>query len=143
MSIIKAIWDELFLYDDLRDAVLSYAPRNVASYSLLTLAVHDLEVDTMFRLLEFAMDANQQITLSTYHCIVQRLEQENKWAVVKEQRMMIGKIWNHSVPLLENRTTQKRSIGYWFGLMMRVCSRFRLIELKARINSFFVQRRFF
>ena len=69
-GIIKAIWDRLFHHDVIREAVLHYSNRNVASYSLMTLAVHDPEMDTFERLLVEAIDAYQNITLAVYNTVL-------------------------------------------------------------------------
>ena len=141
VSIIKAIWEELFHNTDLKDAVLGYSNKNVASYSLLTLTNYDPEMNTLMKLFNEAMEARQQITLSTYHCIVSRLSKISKWLITAEQLSMIGIIWKQSLPLLRDRIFHRRSNEHWFGLMIRVCDRFNLNELKSTIKSSYLYSR--
>ena len=130
VGIIKAIWDELFLRDNLRDDVLHYATRNVASYSLQTLAAHDPEMDTLTKLFKFAMKTEQKITLTTYNCIACRLE-----IMDKEQLSMISTMWNRSIPLLKSGSNHTRANDNWYELMEKVCDRFNLTHLKSAIRT--------
>ena len=118
VGVIKAIWDELLLHDVLKEAVLSYSSKNVASHSLLTLAVHDPEMDTFERLLIEAIDANQNITLAVYNFIIQRLKSIPEEELSAGHRSLIRAVWKHSVPLLLNPLVAESTKLEWTALMM-------------------------
>ena len=115
--------------------MLTCAPRNVASYSLMTLAVHDWGMGTLIKLFETAVDAKQQITLATYNCIVRRLEKIGRWKITMGQKSMMHVIWDQSIPLLKDRRTDKGTRDNWYRLVIRVCDRLCLSSLKSMIRE--------
>ena len=143
--IIKAIWDRLLCDDrharDLRDAVLHYADKNVASYSLKTLAVDRPDNDqgilaTLMKLLNVSMEANQNIKLATYNCVIRRLKEIPNDSISLEQLGLIRKIWNKS-KLDANIKIRGEARLKWGELMLAVCHRFNLKELEAEVKMYY------
>ena len=142
VSIIKAIWEALFHHDALRDAVLSYESRNVASFSLSTLATHynKLEgpsLDTFVRIFVSALKANQQITLETYSCIARRLG--NITSVDTNQQHVIGialdVIWSKVMPLLKGALSHRKRRG-WVICMVKISDTLKLVTLSEKVRLY-------
>ena len=137
VRIIKAVWDELLSHVDLRDAVLHDASRNVASYSLLSLANNHMNYDgrilaTLVKLFHVSDKAYQQITSSTYNCVVRRLEKISPQFFKRKHRRIISKIWKHVRPRLQDKQFAFRD--EWTELMLNVCRKFELTILKGRMK---------
>ena len=132
--IIKVVWDAVFHREDLKIAVMHHSERNVASYSLRTLAIHHMNADhniltTFFRLFYESMKAKQQITLATYSCVVRRLSWISKRFVAIKHKEMVITIWDE----VNSRLKDKDDWDKWLGLMTQVCRKFGMVELIERI----------
>ena len=136
VNVIKAIWDGIFCNSDLKYAVLQYATQNVASYSLMTLAVHHPSFDTFERLLFEAMDADQQITLVVYNCIARRLIEIPSEMVNDRHRSLVESIWRNSIPLMQKSNITQEQKVEWMALMMGICDVYRLECLEECIKTY-------
>ena len=135
-EIIKAIWDAICPHIGLKNAVLNYATRNVASYSLMTLAVHHPSYDSFERLLSEAMSADQQITLVVYNSCVQRLRSIPREWVTDRHRKLVRSIWNNMMPLLVESDVTKHQRRIWISSILRTCDVYGLAYLTDRIKSY-------
>ena len=139
VRIIKAIWDGIFQNVELKDAVLNYGydKKNVASYSLNTLAIHHMDCDSeildlLMRLFNESIAANQQITLKTFYCIIWRLEKISRRFVTQQQTRMIETIWAEVVHRLQHHPFWDD----WVETMRRISHKFALVQLRHRIRAF-------
>ena len=134
VNIIKAIWDDLFRRDDMKDDVLRIL--NVASYSLMTLAMYHPSHDTFERLLFEAMDANQQITLVVYSCCVRKLKSIPSERVTERHHALVHSIWNNMMPLLQESDASRYQKLKWISSVLKLCSVYRLAQLEQTIKAF-------
>ena len=137
VRIIKAVWDAIFPRDKLKDAVLRDASRNVASYSLLSLANNHMNYDdgileTLVKLFEESTKANQKITSATHNCVVHRLEKISPQIFKKKHKRMIARVWKQVRPRLQHKQDAFRD--EWLDLMFHVCRKFELTILKGKIH---------
>ena len=139
--VIKAIWDRILHQSALKNAVLHNKNKNVASYSLKTLAVHHMCYDqgilsTFLKLLVQSMRTEQDITLTTYNCIVRRLLRISTRLVDETHRTMMTKIWPKVKYRLRYQTGKMKED--WARLMFQVCHKFEMTELTERVNDFWM-----
>ena len=139
VNIIKAIWDAIIHQPHLKNAVLQYDNKNVASYSLMTLAVHHMDHDreiltTLMKLFDESLRAKQRVTLATYNCVVRRLDKLHYCFFKKRHRLMMDEIWVEVMPRLPYHQEHVRE--EWVELMLNVCHNFGLVDLKKRVAEY-------
>ena len=136
-GIIKAIWNELFHHPTIMNAVLHDITRNVASYSLRSLAVYDHNTSTMMRLLDESMKAKQQITLATYECVISRLGKIpiHKRPLTGKDINTIYRIWVESTVSLKYVHPKTRQA--WKDFMLQTCWDLKLPSLTQKIKAFY------
>ena len=132
LAVIKAIWDALLLHTEIEKAVLHDSSRNVASFSLMTLAVFDDSLNTTMKLVHDAMIADQKITLATYNCVLRRLSKSNASEVTAEHMIAIEKIWGRTINILKSVDSARRQ--NWYELMLTVCVRFRMTRMAMTVQ---------
>ena len=137
VSIIKAIWDEIFHHPSTMNAVLYDITRNVASYSLRSLAVYDHNTSTMMRLLDESMLSKQQITLATYECVIRRLSKLRtpKRLLTPKEIGAIYRVWAKSTALIKSVHPKTRQA--WKDFMLQTCWDLRLPSLTQRVKTFY------
>ena len=140
-NLIKASWNGLHHQHSLKRAVLYYGTRNVASFSLMTLAVHDVASDTFIRLFVDAMDAEQRITLKTFNCIVRNLGNIPINFITQNQVMAISIVWGKVVEQLEQNQSSYRERREWVFLMREICDRLRLDDLAANVRAYHARQK--
>merc|ERR1712157_184946 len=105
MPVIKAIWNKLLEHPVIERAILHDSSKNVASFSLMTLAVFDVTLDTTMPLVYDALIANQKITLQTYNCVLRRLYKCNLTNVdarhVELGMSAVEMIWDRTLEILQ------------------------------------------
>ena len=85
--LIKSIWSAILPNQVLSRLILSgYGVDNVASYSLLTLAIYDVELNTAMNLLNATQSRQQIISLMTLKSVMEKLlhydkKREYRWAI--------------------------------------------------------------
>ena len=136
-DIIRAIWNGLYHQPDLKRAVLYFGTRNVASFSLMTLAVHNITSTTFIRLFEDSMVADQRISLNTYDCIARNLGDISKRDITARQLTAIDMVWQKVSVLLTNNKEKRE----WITLMLHICNRFKMGDLAGRVWAYVMDQR--
>ena len=134
VGIIQAIWHQLFYHHDVKSAVLDYDTRNVASYSLMSLAVYESNFDIFLRLFNESMNADQQITLATYNCIVRRLGRIPREKFNHQHMAAIDTVWSKVTPSFAYMNKWDRQ--KWVREMLQICQKFELFELALKVKAF-------
>lgn len=130
VNVIKEIWNGIFLRAGLKIVVLHFGGRNVASYSLATLAVeHKKEnpeiLATLIRLLEESIAENHLITLACYNCVIRRLSMIAPQFINGRELDALRTCWKKSKPMLRRtRGTERFQKRLWHDLMMDVLHTF-------------------
>ena len=98
---IKQIWNAILQNDALLDAILNYGARNLVSYSVLTLAASDPELDTALALLNAANGSRQMFMYKSLTAVLKRIhdvpdKSAYKWAIRLIWHLSVSNLFDYS-----------------------------------------------
>ena len=129
--LIKQIWNVILQNKTILDAMFNHGPTNIVSYSMLTLAVQDRELNTMVALLQ-ATAGNRQIFMQkTLTAVLRRIcnarcQQEYRWTVQY--------IWNKSSNIFSSFYDERYRKNFLF-LMQQACELHGLLDLQQEVRE--------
>ena len=130
LPLIKQIWNVILQNSVILNAMLNHSSRNIASYSMLTLAVHDAQLNTIMSILNAAKGTRQIFKQKSLTAVLNRLNDARdkslyKWAVLA--------LWNRSIPNVFHPLFPPEYRRDFVRLMEEICDLYEFPELKQHV----------
>ena len=130
--LIKQIWNVILQNKTILDAMLNHGSTNIVSYSMLTLAVQDRELNTIIALLEATVGSRQIFMQKTLTAVLRRICSAR---CKRAYRWTVQYIWNKSVPNVFSSCYDEKYRNGFLILMQQACELYGLSELMQEITN--------